>query len=160
MGACWLLREAIVRTGRTRFVSCVLIVGERLSNKRMKLSVALAPAPRDTEEGHSACSPFGEHRAPAAYARCSTDERKAEDGMPRGVFAHHRHRGCGRGEPGFANSAGVALVEAWSLPRRLWHVSTNGDAFAKRAVSIARRRRATSGTSVRHVRRLVARADA
>jgi hypothetical protein len=43
------------------------------SNKRMKLSIALASAPRDTEEGHSACSPFGEHRALAAYPRCSTD---------------------------------------------------------------------------------------
>jgi hypothetical protein len=37
-----------------------------LSNKRMKLTIALASAPRDTEEGHSACSPFGEHRALAA----------------------------------------------------------------------------------------------
>jgi hypothetical protein len=44
-----------------------------LSNKRMKLSIALASAPRDTEEGHSACSPFGEHRTLAAYPRCSTD---------------------------------------------------------------------------------------
>src|SRR5262245_10068881 len=43
------------------------------SNKRMKLTSVLAPAPRDTEEGHSACSPFGEHRTLAAYPRCSTD---------------------------------------------------------------------------------------
>src|SRR5262245_46108855 len=43
------------------------------SNKWMKLSIALASAPRDTEEGHSACSPFGEHRALGAYPRCSTD---------------------------------------------------------------------------------------
>ena len=39
----------------------------------MKLTIALAPAPRDTEEGHSACPPFGGHRALAAYPRCSTD---------------------------------------------------------------------------------------
>src|SRR6185436_14119645 len=39
----------------------------------MKLSIALASAPRDTEEGHSACPPFGGHRALAAYPRCSTD---------------------------------------------------------------------------------------
>jgi len=29
----------------------------------MKLTIALASAPRDTEEGHSACPPFGGHRA-------------------------------------------------------------------------------------------------
>jgi hypothetical protein len=45
----------------------------RPSNKRMKLTSALASAPRDTEEGHFACSPFGEHRALAAYPRCYTD---------------------------------------------------------------------------------------
>jgi len=44
-----------------------------LSNKRMKLTIALASAPRDTEEGHFACPPFGGHRALAAYPRCSTD---------------------------------------------------------------------------------------
>ena len=38
----------------------------------MKLPIALAPAPRDTEEGHCACLPFGGHRALAAYPRCST----------------------------------------------------------------------------------------
>jgi len=43
------------------------------SNNRMKLTIVLAPAPRDTEEGHSACSPFGEHRTLAAYPGCSTD---------------------------------------------------------------------------------------
>jgi hypothetical protein len=43
------------------------------SNKRMKLTIALASAPRDTEEGHSACPPFGGHRALAAYPRCSPD---------------------------------------------------------------------------------------
>jgi len=42
-------------------------------NKRMKLSIALAPAPRRIPEGHSACPPFGGHRALAAYPRCSTD---------------------------------------------------------------------------------------
>jgi hypothetical protein len=47
----------------------------------MKLAIALASAPRDTEEGHSACSPFGEHRALAAYPRCSTD--LDIDGWPR-----------------------------------------------------------------------------
>jgi hypothetical protein len=43
------------------------------ANKRMKLTSVLASAPRDTEEGHSACSPFGEHRTLAAYPQCSTD---------------------------------------------------------------------------------------
>lgn len=42
-------------------------------NKRMKLTSALASAPRDTEEGHFACPPFGRHRALAAYPRCSAD---------------------------------------------------------------------------------------
>jgi hypothetical protein len=43
-------------------------------NKRMKLAVALASAPRvNTAEGHSACPLFSGHRAPAAYAWCSTD---------------------------------------------------------------------------------------
>ena len=45
-------------------------------NKRMKLTIALATAPRDTEEGHSACSPFGEHRALAAYPRCWADRKR------------------------------------------------------------------------------------
>ena len=43
------------------------------ANNALQLTIALAPAPRDTEEGHSACSPFGEHRTLAAYPRCSTD---------------------------------------------------------------------------------------
>jgi len=42
-------------------------MSRRPDNNRMKLTIALAPAPRDMEEGHSACSPFGEHRALAAY---------------------------------------------------------------------------------------------
>jgi len=42
----------------------------------MKLSIALASAPRDTEEGHSACPPFGGHRALAAERGCSTDVRQ------------------------------------------------------------------------------------
>jgi hypothetical protein len=47
---------------------------DALSNKRMKLAVALAPAPRvNAVEGHSACPLFSGHRAPAAYAWCSTD---------------------------------------------------------------------------------------
>ena len=50
----------------------------QLSNKALQLTIALAPAPRDTEEGHSACSPFGEHRALAAYPRCSTDAYRAK----------------------------------------------------------------------------------
>src|SRR5437867_5752834 len=45
------------------------------SNKRMKLTSVLASAPRDTEEGHSACSPFGEHRTLAAYPGCYADIR-------------------------------------------------------------------------------------
>ena len=43
------------------------------SNKRMKLTIALAPPPRSTSGGGYACSPFGEHRALAAYPRCWTD---------------------------------------------------------------------------------------
>jgi hypothetical protein len=50
-------------------------IADAPQNTWMKLSIALAPAPRDTEEGHSACSPFGEHRALAAYPRCSPDAR-------------------------------------------------------------------------------------
>jgi hypothetical protein len=42
------------------------------SNNRMKLTVALA-SPHGTRRRGSACSPFGEHRAPAAYPECSTD---------------------------------------------------------------------------------------
>jgi hypothetical protein len=42
------------------------------SNKRMKLTIALA-SPHGTRKRGSACSPFGEHRALAAYPRCSTD---------------------------------------------------------------------------------------
>jgi len=42
-------------------------------NNALQLTIALAPAPRDTEEGHSACSPFGEHRALAAERGCSAD---------------------------------------------------------------------------------------
>jgi len=49
--------------------------GRTPSNKRMKLTIALAPAPRDTEEGQSACSPFGEHRALAAERGCWADDR-------------------------------------------------------------------------------------
>jgi hypothetical protein len=44
----------------------------RLSNKRMKLTIVLAPPPRSTSGGAYACSPFGEHRTLAAYPRCST----------------------------------------------------------------------------------------
>ena len=44
-----------------------------LPNKRMKLTSALASAPRDTEAGHSACPPFGGHRTLAAYPRCWAD---------------------------------------------------------------------------------------
>src|SRR5262245_34518743 len=51
------------------------------SNKRMKLSIALASAPRDTEEGHSACPPFGGHRALAAYPRRSTDSWQRSTAM-------------------------------------------------------------------------------
>jgi hypothetical protein len=44
------------------------------SNKRMKLAIALAPAPRvNAKEGHFACPLFSGHRALAAYAWCSTD---------------------------------------------------------------------------------------
>jgi hypothetical protein len=43
------------------------------SNKRMKLTSVLASAPRRIPEGHSACSPFGEHRTLAAYPRCWAD---------------------------------------------------------------------------------------
>jgi hypothetical protein len=39
------------------------------SNKRMKLTIALA-SPHETRRRGSACSPFGEHRALAAYPRC------------------------------------------------------------------------------------------
>jgi hypothetical protein len=43
-------------------------------NKRLELTIALAAAPRiNAKEGHSACSPFGEHRALAAQAWCSAD---------------------------------------------------------------------------------------
>jgi hypothetical protein len=42
------------------------------SNKRMKLTIALA-SPHGTRRRGSACSPFGEHRALAAYPRCSAD---------------------------------------------------------------------------------------
>ncbi len=42
----------------------------RLRNNALQLTIALASAPRDTEEGHSACSPFGEHRALAAERGC------------------------------------------------------------------------------------------
>lgn len=38
-------------------------------NKRMKLTIALA-SPHGTRRRGSACSPFGEHRAIAAYPRC------------------------------------------------------------------------------------------
>src|SRR5262245_47006121 len=41
---------------------------------RGKIPIALAPAPRiNAAEGHSACPPFGGHRALAAQAWCSTD---------------------------------------------------------------------------------------
>jgi hypothetical protein len=47
---------------------------ERPSNKRMKLAIALASAPRiNAKEGHFACPLFSGHRALAAYAWCSTD---------------------------------------------------------------------------------------
>src|SRR5262245_24537366 len=62
----WLRRAAVLSAAVRGSVNAP-------SNKRMKLSIVLAPAPRDTEEGHSACSPFGEHRTLAAYPRCSTD---------------------------------------------------------------------------------------
>jgi hypothetical protein len=39
----------------------------------MKLTSALASAPRDTQEGRSACAPFGEHRTLAAYPQCWAD---------------------------------------------------------------------------------------
>jgi hypothetical protein len=42
-------------------------------NNALQLTIALAPAPRDTEEGHFACSPFGEHRALAAERGCWAD---------------------------------------------------------------------------------------
>jgi hypothetical protein len=38
-------------------------------NKRMKLTATLA-SPHGTRRRGSACSPFGEHRAPAAYPWC------------------------------------------------------------------------------------------
>jgi hypothetical protein len=41
-------------------------------NKRMKLTIALA-SPHGTRRRGSACSPFGEHRALAAYPRCYPD---------------------------------------------------------------------------------------
>jgi len=48
--------------------------GAEPSNKRLELPIALAPAPRiNATEGHSACPPFGGHRALAAQAWCSTD---------------------------------------------------------------------------------------
>src|SRR5262245_50653625 len=43
-------------------------------NKRLELPIALAPAPRiNAAEGHSACPPFGGHRALAAQAWCWAD---------------------------------------------------------------------------------------
>src|SRR5262245_53201464 len=66
----------VSRCARRRLLACDRNAREAAlnvpANKRMKLSIALAPAPRDTEEGHSACPPFGGHRALAAYPRCST----------------------------------------------------------------------------------------
>jgi len=48
-----------------------------LSNKRMKLTIAIA-SPHGTRRG-AACSPFGEHRALAAYPRCDADRNGNRD---------------------------------------------------------------------------------
>src|SRR5512145_476831 len=45
----------------------------------MKLTIALA-SPHGTRRRGSACSPFGEHRALAAYPRCSTDAWRLDAG--------------------------------------------------------------------------------
>ena len=59
----------------------------------------------------------------------------------RGVFAHDCNlRGCGRGEPGFANRGGVALVEAWSRSARALAGLSNGSTFARPECSITRAR--------------------
>jgi hypothetical protein len=52
------------------------------ANKRMELTIALASARRDAEEGHFACSRFGEQRALAGYPRCSADQACALSGRP------------------------------------------------------------------------------
>src|SRR5258706_336125 len=39
----------------------------------MKLTITLAPPPRSTSGGGSACPPFGEHRTLAAYPGCWAD---------------------------------------------------------------------------------------
>jgi len=49
------------------------MAGGAPANNALQLTIALASAPRDTEEGHFACSPFGEHRALAAERECWTD---------------------------------------------------------------------------------------
>ena len=55
-------------------------------NKRMKLTIALAPPPRSTSGGGYACPPFGGHRALAAYPRCSTDVRNVAHGRRAASF--------------------------------------------------------------------------
>ena len=54
-------------------------------NKRMKLTIALA-SPHGTRRRGSACSPFGEHRALAAYPRCSADRTGVRTGVAPGPW--------------------------------------------------------------------------
>ena len=106
MGACYALARQ--RGGRASGASDSWLQGSfekgrRPPNKRMKLSIALASAPRDTEEGHSACPPFGGHRALAAYPRCSTDslasaQLLATDLVMFGAAPHERPAYGGSGE--------------------------------------------------------------
>jgi hypothetical protein len=57
------------------------VAGGALSNNRLELTIALAPAPRvNAKEGHYACPLSSGHRALAAQARCWADAASARRG--------------------------------------------------------------------------------